>query len=761
MPWAWPSCPTTRPSAPRPRRRIERDRRRGGPAGPRLARRARRRRPRRPGRPRVHAVLPPAVRRRPTAGAWPASSLDRLAFCLRKRAEHEAEVYFPSLSARTARLQGHADHRAARAVLPRPVRPRASRPSSRWCTRASRPTPSRSWPLAHPYRLIAHNGEINTVKGNRNWMRARESQLRLRRHPRRPRAALPDLHPGRLRLGVLRRGARAAAPRRPLAAARGADDDPGGLGEPRVDGPRPPGVLRVPLDLHGAVGRPGVRHLHRRHAHRRRPRPQRPAPGPLLRSPTTGSSCSPPRPACSTSSPSSVVRAGRLQPGRMFLVDTEHGRIVGDEEVKSSARRPEPLRGVAARRPASHLDDLPEREHIVHTAASVARRQHTFGYTAGGAEDPARARWPAPAARPSARWAPTPRSLCSPSGRGCVFDYFTQLFAQVTNPPLDAIREELVTSLGTTIGPEGNALAAIAGPRPPGRAAVPGHRQRRARQDRPHQRRRRPARLRHRTWCAGSTTSPGAQTAMQARLEEIFAEVSEAIAEGARFVVLSDRDSGRDLAPIPSLLLTSAVHHHLIREKTRTRVGLLVEAGDVREVHHVALLVGYGAAAVNPYLAMESVEDLVRSGAITGVTDGEGGRQPHQGARQGRPQGHVQDGHLHRRLLPRRPGVRGDRPVAGARRPLLHRHRQPARRGRASTSSPRRPRPGTPRPTRRTASACRTASSRSAASTSGAARASRTCSTPTRSSGCSTPPGPGATTSSSSTPSASTSSPSA
>ena len=101
---------------------------------------------------------------------------------------------------------------------------------------------------------------------------------------------------------------------------------------------------------------------------------------------------------------------------------------------------------------------------------------------------------------------------------------------------------------------------------------------------------------------------------MRARLEEIFAEVSAAIADGARFVVLSDRDSGRDLAPIPSLLLTSAVHHHLIREKTRTQVGLLVEAGDVREVHHVALLIGYGAAAVNPYLAMESVEDLVRSG---------------------------------------------------------------------------------------------------------------------------------------------------
>ena len=113
----------------------------------------------------------------------------------------------------------------------------------------------------------------------------------------------------------------------------------------------------------------------------------------------------------------------------------------------------------------------------------------------------------------------------------------------------------------------------------------------------------------------------GGAEAMRARLEEIFQEVSDAIARGSRFVVLSDRDTRRDLAPIPSLLLTSAVHHHLIREKTRTKVGLLVEAGDVREVHHVALLVGFGAAAVNPYLAMESVEELVRSGALTGVSE--------------------------------------------------------------------------------------------------------------------------------------------
>ncbi len=211
----------------------------------------------------------------------------------------------------------------------------------------------------------------------------------------------------------------------------------------------------------------------------------------------------------------------------------------------------------------------------------------------------------------------TPIAVLSSRPR-LLFDYFTQLFAQVTNPPLDAIREELVTSLGTFLGPEGNALS-----------ASPAH----ARQlvlDFPVIDNDELAKIVHINAdgdlpgyathvVRGLYDVTGGAAAMRDRLEEIFAEVSQAIRRGARFVVLSDRDSGRDLAPIPSLLLTAAVHHHLIREKTRTQVGMIVEAGDVREVHHVALLIGFGAAAVNPYLAMETVEDLVRSGEIEGV----------------------------------------------------------------------------------------------------------------------------------------------
>jgi glutamate synthase (NADPH) large chain len=164
--------------------------------------------------------------------------------------------------------------------------------------------------------------------------------------------------------------------------------------------------------------------------------------------------------------------------------------------------------------------------------------------------------------------------------------------------------------------------------------------------------------------------------------------VSAAIADGAKIIVLSDRYSNAELAPIPSLLLTGAVHHHLIRERTRTQVGLVVEAGDAREVHHMALLIGFGAAAINPYMAFETIDDLVDQGILTGRLAGRGAPQLPQGLRQGRDQDHVQDGHLDGGLLHRRAGLRGDRALAGARRPLLHRHRHQARGHRARGDRP-------------------------------------------------------------------------
>ncbi len=541
--------------------------------------------------------------------------LDRLAYCLRKRAERETGVYFASLSSRTIVYKGMLTTGQLEPFFADLSDPRYTTQLALVHSRFSTNT-FPSWPLAHPYRLIAHNGEINTVKGNRNWMRARESLL------------TSDIIPGDLDrlfpvcapdasdsasfdevLELLHLGGRslphAVLMMIPEAWENHATMDPARKAfyefhstfmEP-WDGPA--NVCFTDGTLVGAVlDRNGLR-------------PGRYTvtdDGLVVLASESG---------VLEIEPERIVQRGRLQPGKMFLVDTEHGRIVSDDEIKTQ---------LAAAKPYAEwlhaglirLKDLPEREHIVHTAASVARRQQTFGYTT---EDLRILLTPMARSGGEALGSmgtDTPIAVLSSRPR-LLFDYFTQLFAQVTNPPLDAIREELVTSLGTFMGPEGNALS-----------ASPVH----ARQivlDFPVLDNDELAKIVHVNAdgdlpgyathvVRGLYEVGGGAAAMHDRLEQIFAEVSHAIRRGARFVVLSDRDSGRDLAPIPSLLLTAAVHHHLIREKTRTQVGLIVEAGDVREVHHVALLIGFGAGAVNPYLAMETVEDLVRSGMIEGVS---------------------------------------------------------------------------------------------------------------------------------------------
>ena len=263
------------------------------------------------------------------------------------------------------------------------------------------------------------------------------------------------------------------------------------------------------------------------------------------------------------------------------------------------------------------LKDLPEREHVIYTHDSVQRRQQTFGYT----EEELKILL-APMARTGAEplgsmGTDTPIAVLSKRPR-LLFDYFGQLFAQVTNPPLDAIREELVTSLALTIGPEGNLLDP--GPASCRQVVLPG-----------------PVidndELAKLLSIDEDGNLPGFRAVrvsglyrvreggagLKARLTEICRHISEAIEDGARILVISDRDSTVDLAPIPSLLLTAAVHEHLIREQTRTQVALIVETGDCREVHHAALLIGYGAAAVNPYLAFETVDDLILTGALPGI----------------------------------------------------------------------------------------------------------------------------------------------
>lgn len=539
-------------------------------------------------------------------------ALDRKAFVLRKRAEREAGVYFPSLSARTIVYKGMLTTGQLEPFFPdlsdRRFATTVALVHSRFSTNTFP-----SWPLAHPYRFVAHNGEINTVKGNRNWMKARESQLASslfgtesleRIFP----VCTPDASDSASFdevLELLHLGGR-SLPHSVLMMVPEAWENHASMDPARRAFYQYHSTMMEPWDgpacvtftdgtqVGAVLDRNGLR-------------PGRywvTDDGLVVLSSEVG---------VLDIDPAKVVRKGRLQPGKMFLVDTAEHRIIEDDEIKAS---------LAAENPYSEwletgeieLEDLPEREHIVHTHASVTRRQQTFGYT----EEELRVLL-APMARTAGEplgsmGTDSPIAALSERPR-LLFDYFTQLFAQVTNPPLDAIREELVTSLRSTLGPQGNILE----PTPAACRAVtlpfpvidndelaklihinadgdmPGMKA---------------------ATLSGLYRVSGGGDALAARIEQITTEVDAAIEDGARLIVLSDRHSDAEHAPIPSLLLTSAVHHHLIRTKQRTQVGLLVEAGDVREVHHVALLIGYGAAAVNPYLAMESVEDLVRAGTF-------------------------------------------------------------------------------------------------------------------------------------------------
>jgi glutamate synthase (NADPH/NADH) large chain len=553
-----------------------------------------------------------------TSGRLVGMALERLAFCLRKRSERETDVYFPSLSSRTIAYKGMLTTDQLDNFYPDLVDERIESAVAVVHSRFSTNT-FPSWPLSHPFRFIAHNGEINTVMGNRNWMRAREALLRSDLIQGDLERLYPICTPGASDsasfdevLELLHMGGR-SLPHSvlmmiPEAWENHAEMDPGrrafykfhaSMMEP-WDGPAAV-VFTDGTQIGAVLDRNGLR-------------PSRywvTEDGLVVMASEVG---------VLDIDPKTVVRKGRLQPGRMFLVDTAEHRIIEDEEIKAELASDHPY-DEWLHAGLIHLDDLPEREHIVHTHASVTRRQQIFGYT----EEEKRILL-TPMAKTGAEpigsmGTDTPIAALSDRPR-LLFDYFTQLFAQVTNPPLDAIREELVTSLNGTIGPESNLLEPT--PASCRQVVLPF----------PVIDNDELAKIRHVNRdgdlpgfithvSRGLYEVEGGGEALARRIDAICAEVSAAIADGARIIVLSDRHSTAELAPIPSLLLTGAVHHHLVREKTRTQVGLVIEAGDVREVHHVALLIGYGAAGVNPYLAMETVEDLARDGYFVDVEPGQ------------------------------------------------------------------------------------------------------------------------------------------
>ena len=552
---------------------------------------------------------------RPGTGFTPALAgveLDRRTYRLRKRAEHQLGAYFVSLSARTLGYKG-----MVTTLQLEPFYPDLSdeRFASKLAVVHSRYSTNTfpSWPLAQPLRMLAHNGEINTVSGNRNWMRARQSQLESE--------LIGDIRP---LLPICTPGASDSA----------SFDEV--LELLTLTGRSLPHaiMMMVPEAYEKQLGiDPALRAFYEYHSMQMEPWDGPAAltftDGTLVGATLDRNGLRPGRWTETTDgliivgsetgvldiAPERIKRRGRLRPGKMFLVDTEAGRIIEDEEIKSDLAGLEPWREWLDAG-SIRLADLPEREHIVHPIASITRRQRTFGYTEEEVRILLTPMGQNGAEPLGAMGSDTPIAVLSERPR-LLFDYFTQQFAQVTNPPLDSIREEVVTSLGLGLGPEHNLLS-----------TGPEH-ARAVTLDFPVIDNDELAKIQHIARALPERSSvtirglyhfdagPGT---MKARIDEMCVEVDQAIAGGAEFIILSDRDSNKDLVPIPSLLMLSAVHHHLIRNENRMKVGLVVEAGDVREVHHVATLIGYGASAVNPYLAMESVEYLVRAGFITGIT---------------------------------------------------------------------------------------------------------------------------------------------
>ncbi|MGP9726345.1 glutamate synthase large subunit [Glutamicibacter sp. 363] len=547
------------------------------------------------------------------SGELDSRALDAAAWRIRRRAHNKIGVYFASFSAQSIVYKGMVSTAQLEPFFPdlsdERFTSRCAIVHSRFSTNTFP-----SWPLAQPFRTIAHNGEINTVKGNRNWMRARQSTLESELLGEVPEELFPICTPGASDSASFDEVAEMLM----LSGRKVTEAIMMMIPQPWENDTQMDADLRAFYQYHSMLIEPWD--------------------GPAAVCFTDGQLAGAVldrnglRPArwwvtdddlvvlasevgVIDIAEEHIVSKGRVAPGKMFALDLNAGRIVDDAEIKAEVAAAKPWREWVGTNIKS-LEDFPDLEHVRHNSASVLQRQLTFGYTAEelrmllapmattGAEPLGAMGTDSPIAAISQR----PRLL---------FDYFTQSFAQVTNPPLDAIREELVTSMRTSIGPDGNLLSLD-------RVA-----QTQIDLDYPVLTNDQVAKIVNLRDASGAKYSlkvrglyrpAGGESELRARLQEICEKVSAAVNRGVRYIVLSDRDSSAAWAPIPSLLLTSAVHHHLLKSSTRTRVSLIIESGDAREVHHIALLIGYGASAINPYLALESVEQLAEEGSLPGIT---------------------------------------------------------------------------------------------------------------------------------------------
>lgn len=563
-----------------------------------------------------------------STGSISGIELDRILFIARKRFEHEISleagpdeineamggassshdgVYFPSLSARTIVYKGMlttsqlgvfyddlTDQRFESAI---------ALVHSRFSTNTFP-----SWPLAHPYRLVAHNGEINTIKGNRNWMKARQSALESELFGDSLDRAFPICTPGA--------------------------SDTAGFDEClellTLSGySLPEAILMMipePWENHQSMD------ADRTAFYEYYSTLMEPWDGPASVSFTDGTvvgavldrnGLRPSRYWVTSDDlvvmasevgvvdidQSTVIEKGRLEPGRIFFIDTEAGRILRDDEIKESVASKRPYRDLLSTS-VTDLSALPEQTDQRVMEGTLETRQLVFGYTHEDLKVLL-----APMIRDGkealgSMGTDTPIAALSERSR-LLPDYFQQLFAQVTNPPLDAIREELITAVGTTIGPRGNLLAPGADPVRQVRIGhpvlTPDEFARLLPTDDP---------------ASGLKTVildivfPAASGAdgLATALDGLRKAARAAVDDGAGLLILSDRSTSPSLAPIPPLLATAAVHHDLVSEGIRSRADIVVETGEAREIHHVATLLGFGARAVHPYVAFETIAKMAEDG---------------------------------------------------------------------------------------------------------------------------------------------------
>ncbi|MDX1411969.1 MAG: glutamate synthase central domain-containing protein, partial [Nitrospirales bacterium] len=467
-----------------------------------------------------------------------------------------------------------------------------------------------TWSLAHPYRYSVHNGEINTLKGNVNWMRARQGRLASdlfgddlqklfpiiadvnqsdsacldnaieflvlsgRSLPHAMMMLIPEPWVGNPQMDLDRRGFYEyhAAMMEPWDGPAAVCFTDGKLIGATLDrnGLRPCRYQVTTDDLVVLASEAGVL-------------------------PTEATK---------------IRQKGRLQPGRMFLVDTVQGRIIDDEEIKSEMVKRKPYRQWLTQYRVS-LDELPDPLNVPQPdRPTIRQRQQAFGYTIEElkmvltpmvltGEEPI-----------SSMGTDTPLAVLSNRSQ-LLFKYFKQLFAQVTNPPIDPIREQLVMSLVTNIGPKPNLIAET----PEACRRIKLQQPILTNSDLQKIRTIGDPNFKHKTLPLLFRVAEGPD-GLEVAVEKLCQEASKAIQDGEKFLILSDRGVNKQMAPIPSLLGIAAVHHHLVRQETRTEVGLILETGEPRDVHHFACLIGYGAGAVNPYLVFETLVDMERDGYL-------------------------------------------------------------------------------------------------------------------------------------------------